>query len=88
MDNKRSCKEMMTFISDYIDGTLENDLCAELERHLWECKNCQIAVDTTRMTIELYQRCSFDQASLPEDVRIRLFHRLDLKDYIDNTNKK
>ena len=79
---------MMTFISDYIDGTLENDLCAELERHLWECQNCQIVVDTTRMTVELYQSCSLDQVSLPEDVRVRLFHRLDLKNYLDNTNKK
>jgi hypothetical protein len=40
-----------------------------------------VVVDTMRKTIELYQTSPGAQ-SLPEDVRERLFYRLNLDDYL------
>ena len=42
------CKEMLGSLSDYIDGELEAELCAEIDRHVAECDNCSIVVDTLR----------------------------------------
>jgi anti-sigma factor RsiW len=71
----------MGSLSDYIDGTLDEALCNELERHLTECDDCQVVVNTLRKTVELYHKSS-GTASIPEDVRQRLYACLDLKDYL------
>jgi len=75
-----SCRELLTTLSDYVDGDLSEDLCVEIERHMRECVNCRIVVDTLQKTIDLYH--SERRAdSLPVDVRDRLFHRLELDDF-------
>jgi anti-sigma factor RsiW len=73
------CKEYLSQFSDYIDGELSPELCASLEAHLRDCENCRVVVNTLRKTIDLYH--TFPQEdSLPENVRSRLFARLDLDD--------
>ena len=37
----RHCKEMFAELSDYLDGQLDDSLCAELESHLGGCEPCQ-----------------------------------------------
>ncbi len=49
-----NCKNLLASISEFVDGDLPADLCAELEKHLAECENCRIVVNTMRKTIELY----------------------------------
>lgn len=81
MNEHANCQEVLASLSDYVDGSLSKALCEELERHLSECENCRVVVNTTRKTIELYKEV--DQAGpLPKDVRERLFKRLDLNDFI------
>jgi anti-sigma factor (TIGR02949 family) len=77
---KHNCRELLESLSDYVDGELSENLCAELERHLTDCTNCRIVVDTLQKTIDLYHAERVPQP-LPLDVRDRLFHRLDLDDY-------
>lgn len=79
---KSSCHELISSLSDFIDGELEAELCAKIERHLAECQNCRIVVDTLRKTITLYQQTSFD-TEMPTEVRSRLFKRLNLEDLLD-----
>ena len=43
-------------LSEFIDGELQAELCAELEQHLEGCDNCRIVVNTLRKTIELYKQ--------------------------------
>ena len=74
------CHDFLSTLSDYIDGDLSAELCADLERHLCECDRCRVVVDTLKKTIELYQDLP-DEDGLPEDVRARLYARLDLDDY-------
>jgi anti-sigma factor (TIGR02949 family) len=81
MTDKGHCKSLLRNLSDYVDGELSPELCAELERHLEGCDNCQIVVNTLKKTIELY-RLSTEEEHLPDDVRQRLFVSLELTDYI------
>ena len=80
MEKKIGCQQLLSSISEYIDGELSEDLCAEIEKHLQGCENCQIVLDTTRKTINLYQTCASGDC-LPGDVHQRLFARLSLEDY-------
>ncbi len=75
------CRKFISEISEYVDGTLDPQLCADLEKHLCECENCTIVVDTLRKTIDLVQTCT-DEDGLPGEVRTRLFHHLNLDDYL------
>lgn len=72
-----NCLRLLSSLSDYVDGSLEAMICAEIEQHMTECENCRIVVDTLRKTVTLYQMTN-EPPDVPADVRERLFHRLDL----------
>ena len=73
--DKKQCRHLRDSLSDYVDGILGEELCEEIDRHLEECQDCQVIVDSFRKTIYLYHR-SAKSPTLPEDVRKRLYHRL------------
>ena len=75
-----NCKSMLGSLSDYVDGTAQEEICRELERHLSDCENCRVVVDTLKKTVYLYQ--SSPDKDLPTDVRERLFKRLNLDDFL------
>lgn len=75
------CEELLGSLSAYIDGDLAPALCQQLEKHLEECDNCRIVLNTTKRTIELVHS-PVEQADLPADVRERLFKRLNLDDFL------
>ncbi len=77
---EHNCRHMLGVLSDYVDGDLASELCADLERHLQTCPNCTVVVNTLRKTIELYQEMS-DTDPLPQEIRQRLFVKLDLGEY-------
>ncbi|MGO9275419.1 MAG: anti-sigma factor family protein [Terriglobia bacterium] len=64
------CKEILRKLCDYLDGNLDPRLVEELSRHLDHCEDCNIVVDTTRKTIEVY--CKSEPMALPDDVKERL----------------
>ncbi len=78
---KPSCHELISSLSDFVNGELEAELCAKIESHIAECPNCRIVVDTLRKTITLYQQTSA-QTEMPNEVRSRLFKRLELEDLL------
>ncbi len=77
------CEELLGSLSAYIDGELGPKLCQELEKHLSECDNCRVVLNTTKRTIELVHSPA-EKSDLPEDVRERLFKRLNLDDYLNS----
>ncbi|MBN1145919.1 MAG: zf-HC2 domain-containing protein [Anaerolineales bacterium] len=79
--NHEPCRHLLESLSDYVDGTLGGELCSELERHLEGCENCRVVVDSLRKTIYLYQVTAM-QPSVPEDVRQRLYRRLDIDEFM------
>jgi anti-sigma factor (TIGR02949 family) len=72
------CKEMLGELSDYIDGELAVELCAEIDRHVAECGNCRAVVDTLQRTVYLYRM--YGHEDVPEDARERLYKVLHLPD--------
>ena len=81
-----SCRHLLASLSEYVDGTLGDDLCTEIEHHLEDCDNCRIVIDSLRKTIYLYQTTS-ESASMPDDVRQRLFLRLDLDEFLEQGDR-
>ena len=73
----KRCKDMLGALSDYIDGELEDRLCAEIDEHMKECPDCRIVVDTLRKTVLLYR--THGQAEIPQDVLSRLQLALDVE---------
>jgi len=80
MMDKNHCKSILGTLSDYVDGVAQEDLCREIERHLSECEDCRVFVDTLKKTIHLYH--SSTVSDLPQGVRERLFVSLDLEDFL------
>ena len=70
------CRELLGGLSDYVDGTADDALCAEIERHLAGCDDCRVVVDTLGKTISLYR--TLPEEEVPDDVRDRLLHVLHL----------
>ncbi len=81
MHDETTCRRLLGSLSEYIDGELNECLCEEIEKHLAECENCQIVVDTMRKTIDLVQICC-EPETVPDEVRKRLYKRLNLEDYL------
>jgi hypothetical protein len=75
-----TCHHLLDSLSGYVDHDLSQDLCAEIERHLEDCENCRIVINTLRKTIDLYHETTPDP-EIPLDIRQRLFARLKLDDF-------
>ena len=48
----RHCRQIFGNLSAYLDGTLDDTLCKELERHMGGCKPCEAFLTSLRNTIE------------------------------------
>jgi anti-sigma factor RsiW len=65
-----TCKEFLSELNEYLDGSVEGELRQELERHLSECPNCWVVCDTTKKTIQIYR--GVDPYPIPSGVHERL----------------
>ena len=64
------CREMFARLSEYLDGELPGDLCAEFARHFEACVACEAFTRTLRQTIDLCHQ--LPARSLPEPLRQEL----------------
>lgn len=78
-EEPQRCHDLLRSLSDYVDGTLDQSICDEIEKHMSDCEHCQIVIDTLRKTVELYRM--LPAPPLPDDVHERLLLRLNLEDY-------
>jgi hypothetical protein len=76
------CRALLGSLSDYIDGSLSEDLCEEIDRHVSECQDCHVVVDTLRKTVSLYHESAAETVEVPGLVRERLFRVLNLDEYL------
>lgn len=70
------CRDLLRSLSEYVDGELDESLCAALEQHMAECDHCRIVVDTLRKTVMLYHEISRESTPLPQEIQERLFRAL------------
>ncbi len=88
-----SCHDLIDYLSEYVDGELENQaICEEIESHLTDCEDCRVVVDTLEKTVYLYREAAknavaknadTEVSTIPADVRDRLFSRLDLGEFLE-----
>ena len=45
---KLNCKHVWGYISEFIDGSVDAQLRADIERHLEHCEICSATLDSTR----------------------------------------
>ena len=49
----KNCKEYIGEINDYLDGELDPGICEEIEKHIGQCENCRIMIDSLKQTVIL-----------------------------------
>lgn len=64
------CRKLREMLSEYVDADLREAVLREFDRHLEECPDCHVHVDSVRKVIRLYREASAN--AVPYDVRIRL----------------
>jgi anti-sigma factor RsiW len=65
-----TCTEFLALLDDLIDGSVAAEMRAELEEHLRGCEHCEVTLNTTRKTIEIYR--SHEIYDMPAGLRERL----------------
>jgi len=69
-----TCDELVSYLSDYLDQELDEDLTAAAQHHLATCQSCRVVLHTTQRAIQLGQEQY--QVTIPASRRERLFTRL------------
>ena len=58
LDHDLTCRELVEFLSEYIDGTLSAVEVAVFEEHLSQCRDCRVYIESYRMTMRLTRETS------------------------------
>ena len=72
-----NCKHVWSYISDYIDSSVDPELRERIERHLEHCEICSAILDSTRNI--LYLTADSRTFALPVGFSERLHARLALE---------
>lgn len=65
-----NCTDFLSQLTDYFDGQISPELLEEVRAHLSGCKHCEIVLNTTRKTIEVYR--GNEVYELSDDLREQL----------------
>ncbi len=77
MENKITCKEVMSHICDNLGEQLNSPRCISIKEHLENCDHCQNYFRNVENTIEFYKKYT---VTLPEDAHNRLLSMLGLNE--------
>ena len=72
-----TCKQFLQELNAYLDPNIDPETKRHLEKHVSECPNCFVIVDTTKKTLEIYKGCQ--PQAVPEDVKSRLWAAIEKK---------
>jgi anti-sigma factor (TIGR02949 family) len=72
-----TCKDFLNELSEFLDGTLDREIREKLEKHVSECPNCWVVLDTTQRTIKVYK--GLEPQTIPPDIHSRLMQALQKK---------
>ncbi len=50
-----TCTDFLSKLTDYFDGQISPELLEEVRAHSASCSHCEVVLDTTRQTIEVYR---------------------------------
>lgn len=66
----KECRKYIQEIADFVDGEIDESLCADLVEHMKSCENCRIMVDSMRQTVMLCRDGKLEK--LPPAIESRL----------------
>ncbi|HEY1805633.1 MAG TPA: zf-HC2 domain-containing protein [Terracidiphilus sp.] len=69
-----TCTEFLQILDDVIDQSIAAETRAEIEAHLKKCGHCEVVLNTTRKTIEIF-RCH-EIYEVPAEVSQRLHTKI------------
>jgi Putative zinc-finger len=72
-----TCKQFLQELNDYLDPSTDPTMKCHLEKHVNECPNCFVIVDTTKKTMQIYK--GVEPQSIPDTVKARLWKALEKK---------
>ena len=65
-----NCTDFLAKLTDYFDGQIDPALLEEVKIHLSTCHHCEVVVNTTRKTIDVYR--DHEAYDFPDDLASRL----------------
>lgn len=77
MTSLLTCKEFLHELSDFLDESVDAEIRTKLEKHVTECPNCWVIVDTTKKTLQVYK--GMEPQQIPDDIHGRLMAALQRK---------
>jgi len=67
----RRCRKLFAELSDYLDDSLDESLCGDLEKHIDGCQPCQTFLDSLEQTVERCRRHRSERMDPRAAARIR-----------------
>lgn len=65
-----NCTDFLAKLTDFFDGSIAPELLTEVKEHLSQCQHCEVVVNTTRHTIDIYR--GNELYAFPDELRSRL----------------
>jgi anti-sigma factor (TIGR02949 family) len=72
-----TCKDFLNELGEFMDGTLDQEIRENLQKHVSECPNCWVVLDTSQRTIKIYK--GLEPQTIPPDIHSRLMTALNKK---------
>lgn len=66
------CREILSFLADYLEGTLDAGARAEFDRHLAVCPSCVAYLASYRATVRLARASAEETADPPEELVVAI----------------
>jgi len=65
-----TCTDFLAKLTDFFDGNVPPELMAQVEEHIAECKHCEVVLDSTTKTINIYRNSEL--YDFPPELQSRL----------------
>ncbi len=72
-----TCKDFLNELSEFLDDSVDREIREKLQKHVTECPNCWVILNTTERTIKVYK--GFEPQIIPADIQSRLMKALEKK---------
>jgi anti-sigma factor RsiW len=69
-----TCKEFLTELNAFLDEETDALLRSQLDKHISECPNCWVVVDTCKKTMKVFK--GMEPQAIPNEVESRLMEAL------------
>lgn len=72
-----TCKDFLHELNEFLDESVTPETRAELQKHVNECPNCFVLVDTTKKTLRVFKGVT--EKPIPQEMHNRLMKALEKK---------